>query len=62
METCSCLNLQFVDDAAAGGRDAAARGRDGSELLHADLRHHLGSARVSERDEKEETTDVVLLF
>ena len=29
---------------------------------HADLRHHLGSARVSERDEKEETTDVVLLF
>ena len=23
---------------------------------------HLGSARVSERDEKEETTDVVLLF
>ena len=23
---------------------------------------HLGSARVSERDEKEETTDVALLF
>ena len=48
VETCSCLNLQFVDG--------------GSVVLHADLRHHLGSARVSERDEKEETTDVVLLF
>ena len=41
----SRLNLQFVDG--------------GSVVLHADLRHHLGSARVSERDEKEETTDVV---
>ena len=47
-----CGNLQFVDKLAVSRWD-------GSELLHADLRHHLGSARVSERDEKEETTDVV---
>ena len=71
VETCNLpMNLQFVD----GGSDGSSLG---AELLHTvprlsgevevfpkacRLRHHLGSARVSERDEKEETTDVVLLF
>ena len=36
----SRLNLQFVDG--------------GSVVLHADLRHHLGSARVSETEDEEE--------
>ena len=46
VETCNLpMNLQFVDG--------------GSVVLSYRLRHHLGSARVSERDEKEETTDVV---